>query len=300
MKELLYPATQIILSVLELASESKYFSAKIKFLTMLNDLSINCKKFVPIAHMVFKLMEMKQLIHQPSQHYKNKNQSKQKKVLPMNNINLQFKLKALSDITNTKEFYLSAHEECLFLLISHLTVHCKSIAFPEMCYPILRYLKKYTKTHSRSMNPGVLKRITNFIKTINENIKTINQYKSTIDFSPVNQKQTTSFLNQVNIKMPLQKLYESEKKKMEDEKTQSIAFMLGEEIVIHGNDDNDNKLNRHEKTKRNNTNVNEKLKRKREGEEEQSLNNNNSDEKQKKKKKKKKKDTVKEFNLDEF
>ncbi|KAG2372787.1 hypothetical protein C9374_013151 [Naegleria lovaniensis] len=285
--ELLYPITQIAMAGLGLSNSAKHYPFKIKLLTMLNTLSRECDRtFIPISQFIFEILQLKQATETPKQ-----NQKPQP-------LYFEFKLKAMPEELKSREFHQRIIDDCCFLLLDLLATHSKSVAFPELSYPITSFLKKYVKNHSETLHFGIAKQITNLVKHVNDNIIFVNEAKSKISFTPLEFDKANQFLQ--DTETPLEKYYATEKKRQDRELLERVAAKLDEKVLFEdGEDEEESALREIEETK---------LKRKRASttaaDEDETT---QSDEKETKKKKKSttskttsKQDTLKELDLENF
>ena len=284
--ELLYPITQIAMAALSLSNSAKHYPFKVKLLTMLNSLSRECDRtFIPISQFIFEILQLKQATETPKQ-----NQKPQP-------LYFEFKLKAMPEELKSREFHQRIIDDCCFLLLDHLATHSKSVAFPELSYPITSFLKKYVKNHSETLHFGIAKQITNLVKHVNDNIIFVNEAKSKISFTPLDFDKANQFLH--GTETPLEKYYATEKKRQDRELLERVASKLDEKVTFEEEDEEESALKEIEETK---------LKRKRSTALEEEENSAaQSEEKETKKKKKSttskttsKQDTLKELDLDNF
>ena len=285
---LLYPVTQIAMAAIGLTNSAKHYPFKVKILTMLNQLSRDCdKSFIPISQTVFEILQLKQAINTPKQ-----NQKPQP-------LYFEFKLKAVPEELKSREFHQRIIDDCCFLLLDHLANHSKSVAFPELSYPITNFLKKYVKSHTETLHFGISKQITNLVKHVNDNIIFVNESKSKINFTPLEFDKVIEFLK--DTETPLDKYYANEKKKQDREVLERVAAKLDEKVTFEEEEDEEESaLKEMEETK---------LKRKRGDESTESTSAPSSKRTEPSKKKTKsssnasssnKKDTLKELDLENF
>ncbi|KAL9643974.1 hypothetical protein ABK040_005442 [Willaertia magna] len=282
--QLLYPLTQIIIGAISLNSTAKLYPTRVKFISMLNELSKNTGKFIPISQFIFDILQLRQATHSPKQ-----NQKPQP-------LYFEFKVKTLGTELKSREFHQRIVDDCCFLLLEHLASQSKSVAFAELSYPITSYLKKYLKKHSTTLHPGISKQFTTLIKHIGENVAFINDEKSKVNFGPLDFDKVKTFLQ--GVKTPLDKYYETEKKKHDREVLERIASKLNENVEFDMDEDEEQLMEVLSKRKRaqeeNEEQDEEETEEPEEDEEEQ------VETVTKKKKVGSKRDTVKELNLEDF
>ncbi|KAL0489033.1 nucleolar complex protein 2 [Acrasis kona] len=296
-KDLIYPLIQIVLGTIQVHKQAKHFSVIIKCLDMLNTLARSIGHlYIPIMPVALDLLESPQIYSVPK-HMSN---------VP---VDFEFKLSTKKQQIQTKEFNSRVMDDLIFVIYDHLSLHSRSIAFPEISFPAQHYLKKYANVHSKSLHASQQKKIVTLLNRIKESCEFCMSKRSTSDsITPSTMSNDLSkvrnFLDE-SVETPLEKYYKSEKQERDVALVQRIESRVqseskkNEEIDSdddeeeeEGGDDEEEEEEMVSKKKSKKDQVGKKRERVEEEEEEK--------EPVKKVKKSKKSDTVKPFSMDEF
>ncbi|XP_010427325.1 PREDICTED: nucleolar complex protein 2 homolog [Camelina sativa] len=177
LKTLLYTIVQVINGVAQLIIGPRYLLLRVKCIQWLNHLSRTSGIFIPIASLVWDMLE-----------YKTTNDGEKQE---------QKKHDAVSTVKLPKNWLKSQNfqEQCIFSVIEVLAAHFAQwsfhISFPELAtIPIMRLKYFYEKSNMEGLK-RVVKR---FIEQVESNIEFVQRKRDDATFSPNDQKSADLFM----------------------------------------------------------------------------------------------------------
>jgi nucleolar complex protein 2 len=207
LRELIYPLVQIILGTLTVNANPRFFPIRFKCVSMLNEISKKTGFFIPVGGTLMDVLNRDEAFDLP-------------KSISKNPLDFHFHLKLKEGDRKTSQFQVKIIEETSYLLLEYLSIHSHSIAFPEVAFPVWKYLKRFLKSHK--VRSSTLAKFLELIKKIEENSKFIYEKRSVVEFTPLDYEKVENFLSS-NASTPLKDLYVAEEKKKYQELLDQIA-----------------------------------------------------------------------------
>lgn len=197
MAELTYPLVQILIGMCQVQQSTKYVPAVFKVLQMMNSISRNVSCFIPIGPIVMNLFDTKEF------------SSKQFKKAPKL-IDTDFSLRVPKQSMSTKDFQDYLHDEIIFSILDYLQIYSRSISFPELSYPLLRYIKQTLKKGQMQLHSQ--RKFKNLVQKITETSQLVAKKRMHTEFSVqemLRKQSANRFLfNFLDSKTPLDELHE--------------------------------------------------------------------------------------------
>lgn len=217
LKELIYPLVQIITGTCSISSNPRFFSAKFKLISMLNNISISTGMFIPVGGLLLDIIgNHDEILELP----KGSNPS----------LDFIFHLKCKEKDKKTREFQIMIFQESIYYLIEFLSLHSTSIAFPEISYPVYKFFRKMVKDNPKNIRASIKSKIVDLMKKIDENSKFIFDKRSNVTFTPKDFDKIKEFLPK-ETKTPLSQFYENEREKRSQNIIEKIESMVKSKAI---------------------------------------------------------------------
>lgn len=200
-----YPMAQIVIGVTRLVHAARYAPLRLRCTKMLNTLASARGIFIPVASLLFDMLECKELGRTPTGGYGE-------------TFDFSTALKVPKVFLRTRAF----QEECVYSVLHHLAEHLVQwsyhIAFPELAFNILVRLRRF---HERTNIDRFRRQVKQLMDQVECNVAYVNKKREDISFSPKDRAAVSSFLQaeKVSGMSPLSKYYLSLQQKAEQKKT---------------------------------------------------------------------------------
>lgn len=200
-----YPMAQIIIGVARLVPTAHYAPLRLRCAKMLNTLASARGIFIPMASLLFDMLECKELYRTPT--------GENDKAFDFSTA-----LKVPKDILRTRAF----QDECVYSVLHHLAEHLAQwsyhVAFPELAFTILVRLRRF---HERTNNDRFRRQVKQLMDQVERNDAYVKKKRDDVSFSPKDRVAVSSFLQDEKVSgmSPLSKYYQSLQQKAEQKKT---------------------------------------------------------------------------------
>jgi nucleolar complex protein 2 len=205
---LYYPLVQLLQGTISYQPTNRYFPLRLRCVQMLNELANSSRQFVNAASYLLEILASPDV-------YKRAKPSMEK------TFDLRINLKASKVIMGSKVYQDSIFDETFDLLIEYLAIYSRSIAFPELIYPVMNALTKFKgATH----NIGHSKRVKQLQEKIQATVKLIQAKRNQVSFSPKEIAALSNFLG--DEPTPLTRLWDeiaAEHKKQQEQLAQEAT-----------------------------------------------------------------------------
>lgn len=200
-----YPMAQIITGVARLVPTACYAPLRLRCTKMLNTLASARGLFIPVASLLFDLLECKELYRTPTgEHGKA--------------FDFSTALKVPKDFLRTHAF----QDECVYSVLHHLAEHLAQwsyhVAFPELAFTILVRLRRF---HERTNIDRFRRQVKQLMDQVELNDAYVKKKREDVSFSPKDRVAVSSFLQaeKVSGMSPLSKYYLNLQQKAQQKKT---------------------------------------------------------------------------------
>lgn len=200
-----YPMAQIVIGVARLVPTACYAPLKLRCTKMLNTLASARGIFIPVASLLFDMLECKELDRTPTGGYGKA-------------FDFSTALKVPKVFLKTRAF----QDECVYSVLHHLTEHLAQwsyhVAFPDLAFKVLVRLRRFDE---RTSIDRFQRQVKQLIDQVECNVAYVNKKREDISFSPKDHAAISSFLQaeKVSGMSPLSKYYLSLQQKAEQKKT---------------------------------------------------------------------------------
>ncbi|XP_057840602.2 nucleolar complex-associated protein 2 isoform X1 [Cryptomeria japonica] len=178
LKSLSYAMAQIIIGVSRLVTTTHYAPLKLHCVKMLNTLASASGTFIPVASLLFEVLECKEL---------------EKATTSGAGIVCDF-----STMLKVPKAMLKAHafqEECMYSVLNHLTEHLAQwshdIAFPELAFITLIHLQRF---HEKTNLDRFRRQVKQLMDQVQCNVEYVKKKREEVSFSPKDHAAVCSFL----------------------------------------------------------------------------------------------------------
>jgi len=187
---LYYPLVQLIQGTIAYQPTNRYFPLRLRCVQMLNDLAVASRSYINSASYLLEILASSDM-------YKRPRASMEK------TLDIRSNLKVSKILIGTKVYQDVIFDEAFDRLVEYLATYSRSIAFPELVFPILNALSKFKQsTHNVSHS----KRIKQLQDKIQTTVKLIQAKRNQVSFSPKEIASVSKFLG--DEATPLTKMWE--------------------------------------------------------------------------------------------
>lgn len=208
---LYYPLAQLIQGTISYQPTNRYYPLRLRCVRMLNDLAASSRQFINAASYLLEILASPDV-------YKRPKPSMEK------TFDLKINLKASKIVMGTKVYQDAIFDETFDLLVEYLAIYSRSIAFPELIYPVMNALTKFKgATH----NIGHSKRVKQLQEKITASVKLIQAKRNQVSFSPKEIAALSNFLG--DEPTPLTRLWDeiaAAAKKVQDQLAKEAALAI--------------------------------------------------------------------------
>jgi nucleolar complex protein 2 len=134
--------------------------------------------YIPIAPFLLEILDSSEMTRKP-------------KGSSLKPLDWTYYLRAPAAYTHTRVYADGLIDEVAYLLLEFLATQSTSIAFPELCVPILVTIRKHIK---KSKNPKLSSAMKALVERIETNSRWIEEKRSKVEFSPQDREQVDAFL----------------------------------------------------------------------------------------------------------
>jgi len=213
---LVYPLVEIIFALCNMHKGMAWFPLKLVCIEMLVEMVKNCGIHIPLSPLLFNLLRWPGL---------------RKKIKPstLAQMDLTFILKINEKDLVTKAAHEALVEAVTRLFYEYFRSYAGCIAFPELSFPVVKFLKKELNNSEKPLHLKFKKRLQTLVKKLNEQSEWIKQQRQNSELTP---KDITS-LNTFNAeKSPLQVInFGKKQKQLVEPSVQSCAAKPANAIV---------------------------------------------------------------------
>jgi len=226
--DLIYPISQMILGICELKQDAAFIPIRLRAVSLANILMQQTGQYIPISTILLQLLESREL------------RDKKRGNEPRCMNKWEFMLRIKSKLMSTKQCQQVIQEEIFYYILEYLSINGKSIAFPEMAFPILKALKSFIREHSSGFTNFQRKNMQKLVQKIQENSEFITSARSKLNISPAEiHSKKISFLGS-NAKVPIIEYFESEKKQHDFAVADRLQAVIGADLSADSDlDDSD-------------------------------------------------------------
>eukprot|EP01091_Cochliopodium_minus_P017429 TRINITY_DN6826_c0_g1_i1.p1 TRINITY_DN6826_c0_g1~~TRINITY_DN6826_c0_g1_i1.p1 ORF type:complete len:802 (+),score=356.86 TRINITY_DN6826_c0_g1_i1:35-2440(+) len=207
MQLLIYPLVQIICGTIEMKSGgTSYIPLHLTLIQYLNNLSLNCGVFIPVSTYLLNILDKSVFTTASIDYFKKKAKSeKGKKPIPiLSNENLFLTLKLNENYYFSRINLQLIFDNVVHILLSNLSYWSKTVSFPELSFPVLISLKKFSKSYKFI---SFIKVIKNLLKGIEDTNQFIESKRNSLQLSP--KSLSNPFIIPVSTNTPIIKLLQS-------------------------------------------------------------------------------------------
>lgn len=168
LRPLIYPLVQICQSTITLLPSARYFPLRFQVIRFLNQLAQTTQTFIPLTSHLLTVLQSADLLKKPN--------TNTRKV-----VDIKVLLKVSKQVIGTKVYQESTVNECINLLLQHLSIYSYSVSFPEYILPTQRILKKLMKVLQVSR---IKKQLQQLMAKLDMNVQWIQQKRNNSQFTP--------------------------------------------------------------------------------------------------------------------
>lgn len=184
-----YPLVQLIQGTISYQPTNRYFPLRLRCVQMLNDLARASKQFINAASYVLEILASSDM-------YKHPKPSMEK------SLDLRINLKVSKVAMGSKIYQDSIFDESYDRLVEYLALYSRSIAFPELVFPIINALNKFKQS---TRNVSHSKRAKQLLERIHATVKLIQAKRNSVTFSAKEIANVSNFLGEQST--PLTKMW---------------------------------------------------------------------------------------------
>lgn len=185
-----YPLVQLIQGTIAYQPTNRYFPLRLRCVTMLNALARSSRLYINASSYLLEILSSSDM-------YKRPKPSMEK------SLDLKTNLKVSKTAIASKIYQDSIFDETFDRLVEYLALFSKSIAFPELVFPIINALNKFKNaTHNISHS----KRVKTLLERIHASVKLIQSKRNSVSFSAKDIAAVSNFLG--DQETPLTKLWD--------------------------------------------------------------------------------------------
>ena len=244
LRPLIYPVVQVTLGAMRLIPTAAYFPLRFHLIRALLRISLSTGTYIPLGAPIYEVLNSAELRKAP------KNST-------MKPLDFATSVRAPKSYLRTRVYQDGVGEQVIELLSEYFMLWTKSIAFPELCLPVIVLLKRWLKdVGPRSKAPNQNSKLSGqvglLVQKLDANCKWIEERRAKVEFAPNERAGVEGFLKEVETeKTPLgafvrgQRRSRDEKAKMleesrrEDEKKKREEREEGKEVAGRGDFESD-------------------------------------------------------------
>lgn len=216
--DLVYPLSQMILGICELKQDAAFTPIRLKTVALANKLMQQTGQYIPISTILLQLLETRDL----------REKKKQNEPRCMNK--WEFSLRVRTKLLATKQFQSTLQEEIFYYILEYLAINGRSIAFPELAFPITKSLKSFIRDHTGGFTNFQRKNMQRLVQKIQENSEFITSARSKLNISPAEiHSKNIAFLGQ-DAQVPIVTFFEAEKKLHDTAISDRLQAVIGADI----------------------------------------------------------------------
>lgn len=209
LRALLYPLVSVCTGLITLISSSRYHPLRLHVAQFLIQLSSSSQTYIAMLPTLISILTSAILSNKHS-----KSSSSQK------NTDLRYLLKVSKTSASSRYYQDQVVERTISLMVLHLSVYSRNIAFPELVIPPIRHLRRFIKSNKVVR---FKKQISALVNKLETNAQWVNNKRANMDIAPKDMKGSiTQIVVGKNELSPLDRYVQMEKDKTDNEK-QSIA-----------------------------------------------------------------------------
>lgn len=175
-----YPLVQLIQGTISYQPTNRYFPLRLRCVQMLNELSRSSKQYINAASYVLEILASSDMYKRP-------------KASMEKSLDLRINLKVSKVAMGSKVYQDSIFDEAYDRLVEYLALYSRSIAFPELVFPVINALNKFKQaTHNVSHS----KRSKQLLDRIHSTVKLIQAKRNSVTFSAKEIANVSNFLGE--------------------------------------------------------------------------------------------------------
>lgn len=182
LQELIYPLVQVTLGTIRLIPTAQYFPLRFYLIRSLLRLSQSTGVYIPIVPLITEIFSSTTITKNP-------------KGSSLKALDFDYTIRASKSYLGTRIYQDGVCDQIIDLLGEFFSLHCKSIAFPELAIPVIISLRRFTK---RSKNAKFNKQISRLVERLEENSKFIQRMRNKVNFGPTNRAEVSVFLKDLD------------------------------------------------------------------------------------------------------
>jgi nucleolar complex protein 2 len=231
LQHLLYPVTQIISGLINIAKSSRYYPLRFLLCRLLNDMATASagRLYLNAAPLALEALQCKELMVET------------RKLRPGNSADVanlfgrSSRLRLAKATLDSRQFQQAVLDQVEEVVIGALSSSALSIAFPDLAVPVLAELRRFKKA---TPNTPHRQQIAALMKRIDDAVSVVEQARRAraVDFAPKNATKAQTFMETAGIKNSLAEYAETLNKRFE---ARSAVFVSRDGDNDDGGDDND-------------------------------------------------------------
>lgn len=178
LRSLILPLVQVTLGAMRLIPSPQYFPLRFYLIRSLIRLARHSGVFIPLMPVLMEILSSTTI-------------TKPAKGTTLQSLDFDHVIRASKHYLGTRVYQDGVCEQFIELSGEFFALYCKSIAFPELCIPVVVSLKRFVK---RSKNVKFNKQIQKLVEKLDQNAKYIEQHRNSVTFGPLNRAEVDAFL----------------------------------------------------------------------------------------------------------
>ncbi|KAF2091280.1 ribosome assembly protein-like protein Noc2 [Saccharata proteae CBS 121410] len=188
LRPLIYPIVQVTLGAMRLIPTAQYFPLRFQLIRSLLRISLSTGTYIPLAPALYEVLASAEMRKPP-------------KASTLKALDFATTIRAAKSYLRTRTYQDGVGEQVAELLSEFFILYAKSVAFPELCLPVIVLLKRWLKDVSNKQtgnrNGKVNAAIGLVVQKLEANARWVEERRVKVEFSPQDRAGVEGFLKDV-------------------------------------------------------------------------------------------------------